>query len=57
MDFVAVIIIVKLVLFMIHNHDDDDDDDDLRGIIEGRSLKAWGCPCSNALTSHSLGLR
>ena len=52
------IIIVKLVLSMIHNHDDDDgDDDDLRGIIEGRSLKAWGCPCFNALTSHSLGLR
>ena len=41
-----------------HIHDDDDgDDDDLRGIIEGRSLKAWGSPCSNALTSHSLGLR
>ena len=24
------------------------------GIIEGRSLKARGSPCSNALTSHSL---
>ena len=27
---------------------------DQSGIIEGRSLKARGSPCSNALTSHSL---
>ena len=49
-----------------HEYDDNDDSDDRiddcpyddggcdqSGIIEGRSLKARGCPCSNALTSHS----
>ena len=41
----------------LHLHGDDDGDDDeshQSGIIEARSLKARGCPCSNALTSHSL---
>ena len=55
-----------LQIWCHHEYDDNDDSDDRiddcpyddggcdqSGIIEGRSLKARGCPCSNALTSHS----